>query len=291
MLEILSTVSFPFGLSNCNVVPEAPKREQFLKPLCSICITHFNDGSTIRQSLNSIVNQVDANYEIVVVDQRSTDGSRQILQEYADKGLVRVFDMQTRNRGLGRQIAFEKAEGDYVIASVNLDDCYEPIFAQILQSYRRLFQGKVAIFGSLEVASREVLQKIGGWRSLQWGEDIEHWARAAKIDAFVRVPDVKVTNTTRPFGRGRNRWQILKYRYEMMRDLRRVGRHRWDKVVDSPTMIGKASMLFLMMAGTVGAYLESQYRDPWNNSFKISDYTYSGNPLAGGEATTLRAVG
>jgi len=231
--------------------------------------------STIKDSLDSILNQIDRSFEVVVVDQKSNDGSRQILQEYADAGKIRLFDMKTRNRGLGRQLAFEKSLGEYVIASVALDIFYKPVFKQLLESYQNFFDGKVVLFGNLEMSRRDVIEKIGGWRDLQWGEDIEHWARAAKAGLLIIVQDVTVTDWIRPFGRGRTRWGTVKYRYEMMRDLRRIGRHSWDKVADSPTLAGKVAMFLLMIAGTVGSAFKKSYPDPWNNSFKLSDYIYT----------------
>jgi len=247
-----------------------------MKPVCSICITHFNDAPTIRQSLDTILNQVDERFEVVIADQRSTDGSRSILQEYADRGRIRVIDMQARNRGLGRQVAFEHSVGEYVIASIALDFFYRPIFTKLLRAYQEIFEGKVVRWDMLELSRRDVLEKIGGWRDFQWGEDIEHWARAAKAGLFVVVPRPPVADWTKPFGRGRSQWGVAKYRYEMMRDLRRMGRHRWDKVTDSPHLAGKAAMFALMIAGTVGASFKKAYHDPWNNSFRLSDYNYEG---------------
>jgi hypothetical protein len=186
-----------------------------------------------------------------------------------------LFDMQTRNRGLGRQLAFEKSLGEYTIASIALDTVYKPIFKQLLRAYQNLFNGKIVRFDTLEISRKDIIEEIGGWRDFQWGEDIEHWARAARAGLFVEVRDISVAERTRPFGRGRNRWGTMKYRYEMMRDLRRMGRHRWDKVVDSPNLWGKAAMFLLMVAGSVGAGLKKSYRDPWNNLFRMSDYEYA----------------
>jgi len=229
---------------------------------------------TIRQSLDGILNQIDNSFEVVVVDQRSTDGSKEVLREYADAGRIKLFEMQLRNRGRGRQLAFEKSTGEYIIASVDLDIFYKPVFNRLLGVYRNLFDGKVVRFGTPEVSRRDVIEMIGGWRDLQWGEDIEHWSRAAKAGVFVMVTGLVVADWIRPYGRSRSRLNTIVYRYEMMRDLGRMGRHKWDKVVDSPTPWGKLAMLSLMIAGTIGAAFKRSYRDPWNNSFRLSDYTY-----------------
>jgi glycosyltransferase involved in cell wall biosynthesis len=263
-------------VANLSPHPDVATQRGVVKPFCSICITHLNDFPTVKQSLESLLNQIDDSFEVVVVDQGSDDGSERILRQYADAGRIQLFEMQTRNRGLGRQLAFQKSRGNYIISHVDLDIFYKPILKRLLDWYRDAFEGKLVMFGSLQLSSRGVIETIGGWRDLQWGEDIEQWARAAKSGLFVDVKGVSVADWTRPFGRGRSRWGTLKYRYEMMRDLRRMGRHRWDKVKDSPTVGGKVVMFMLMVGGTIGSLRKEQYRDPWNNLFTLSDYAYQG---------------
>jgi glycosyltransferase involved in cell wall biosynthesis len=56
-----------------------------LKPIYSICITNYNSASSTKQSLESILTQLDKRFEIIVVDNRSTDGSLEILKEYQKK--------------------------------------------------------------------------------------------------------------------------------------------------------------------------------------------------------------
>ena len=106
------------------------------QPKYSVCITQYNDAPTLRRSIDAVLNQVDENFEVVVVDQRSTDGSRQILQEYADKGKIRLFDMRVRNRGLGRESAFEGSRGRYIISGMDTDDLAIPgRLARLLDFY------------------------------------------------------------------------------------------------------------------------------------------------------------
>jgi glycosyltransferase involved in cell wall biosynthesis len=162
-----------------------------LKPFYSVCITHFNNVLTVRQSLESILNQIDQDFEVVVVDQRSTDGSRQILQEYADGGKIRLFDMQVRNRGLGRQFAFEKSIGQYVIANVDTDDVYNAALPNLVAIYRERCNGFVMRVrssqhrkGAVTIATRDAINQVGGWRRLNYFEEVDLWLRAIKTNRF-----------------------------------------------------------------------------------------------------------
>lgn len=54
-------------------------------PLISIVVAVYNRAGTLRQCLESIVNQSLSNIEVIVIDGGSTDGSVEIIREYEDK--------------------------------------------------------------------------------------------------------------------------------------------------------------------------------------------------------------
>jgi len=97
----------------------------------------------VRGSLDSVLNQLDDRFEVIVVDQNSTDGSRRILERYAQKGAISLYHQKVRNRGLGRQLAFEKSSGDYIIANIDMDDVCAPTLGSYLKMYHELAEGKV----------------------------------------------------------------------------------------------------------------------------------------------------
>ena len=56
-----------------------------MRPTYSICITHYNNAPVIERALERIVSQTDDDFEIIVADNMSNDGSEKVLQEYAKK--------------------------------------------------------------------------------------------------------------------------------------------------------------------------------------------------------------
>jgi glycosyltransferase involved in cell wall biosynthesis len=72
--------------------------------LVSVVFTSYNHQKYLKQALDSIVNQTYSNIEIIVVDDNSTDGSRQILKDYEDNPKVNLH-------------LLEKNTGSYVKAS------------------------------------------------------------------------------------------------------------------------------------------------------------------------------
>jgi len=100
----------------------------------SVVIPVYNERDTVSMIVDR-VQAVDVDKEIIIVDDYSTDGTREVLVEIESRhSNVRVF-YQDRNRGKGRALrtGFEKAQGDYVIIQ-DADLEYDP------QDYHKLLQ-------------------------------------------------------------------------------------------------------------------------------------------------------
>lgn len=93
--------------------------------LVSVIITAYNYGRYIERAIRSAMSQsLDKNsYEIIVVDDASTDETQQILQNYKDD--VRLIALE-KNVGLAhaRNIGIQKARGQYVIF-LDADDYFQ----------------------------------------------------------------------------------------------------------------------------------------------------------------------
>jgi glycosyltransferase involved in cell wall biosynthesis len=91
----------------------------------SVVIPVYNESSTIRELVRQ-VQAVDLEKEILIVDDGSTDGTREILREMDGRGGVRVF-FQPRNQGKGAAVAtgFRYALGDVVVVQ-DADLEYDP---------------------------------------------------------------------------------------------------------------------------------------------------------------------
>ena len=54
------------------------------EPLISVIMPVYNEEQYIEASLNSILNQTEKNYELIVLDDHSTDATVRIISRYAD---------------------------------------------------------------------------------------------------------------------------------------------------------------------------------------------------------------
>lgn len=82
----------------------------------SIIVTAFNSEKFVRSSLDSIYDSDLKDYEVILVDDGSTDNTKNILAEYVDKNSNTRLLINARNYGIpiSRNRALLIAEGEYI---------------------------------------------------------------------------------------------------------------------------------------------------------------------------------
>lgn len=97
------------------------------QPRVTIGITCFNAQDTIARCLESAVMQTWPDLEILIVDDRSTDGSVDEIRRWCERdGRVRLVEHRTNaGAGAARQTLLEQSTGDYVVFFDD-DDVSEP---------------------------------------------------------------------------------------------------------------------------------------------------------------------
>ena len=93
---------------------------------CSIIIPIYNAELTLKRCLDSILAQTYSNFELILVDDGSTDHSPAIIDEYATRD-PRMIAIHKQNGGVSsaRNAGLEVASG-YYIAFVDADDEVRP---------------------------------------------------------------------------------------------------------------------------------------------------------------------
>ena len=89
----------------------------------SIIIPAYNSEKFIKRCLDSVINQIYKNLEIIVIDDASKDNTKQIIKEYAEKdNRIRPF-YSSENKGVSfsRNIGLKASTGEYIMF-VDSDD-------------------------------------------------------------------------------------------------------------------------------------------------------------------------
>lgn len=88
----------------------------------SVIVAVYNTEKYVEKCLNALLNQTYQNLEIIVVEDGSTDNSKEVLKKYADNKKIKII-YNKKNSGLSysRNVGLENATGDY-IGYIDSDD-------------------------------------------------------------------------------------------------------------------------------------------------------------------------
>lgn len=116
-------------------------------PAINIIVPVYNVEKYLQQCLEAILNQTFQEWECIIVDDGSTDGSGQICDQYA--GLDPRFEVIHKPNGglsMARNTALDKAKGEY-IAFIDSDDWPEPHYLEILHNLIKKHEADVVQCG------------------------------------------------------------------------------------------------------------------------------------------------
>jgi len=84
-------------------------------PRVSVYITNHNYGRYLEQAIQSVLNQTLRDFELIIVDDGSTDDSREIISRYAGRERVRAVFQERRGLNASNNVALRQARGRYFI--------------------------------------------------------------------------------------------------------------------------------------------------------------------------------
>lgn len=118
--------------------------KNYLDGLVSIIIPVYNAERFLERTLNSVLAQTYKEFEVILVDDRSTDKSAQIIAKYAALHPEIKYHLQEKNMGaaVARNTALEMAKGRFV-AFLDSDDEWYP---EKLESQLKLLKEKNMFF-------------------------------------------------------------------------------------------------------------------------------------------------
>ena len=113
-------------------------------PKVSVIVPVYNVEEYLEEGLNSLVNQSFDDYEIICVDDCSTDSSLKILKDFANKnGKIKVIELpENKGQGYARNIGLASASGEYIYF-FDPDDILEQNALGILYNEAKKFDAEV----------------------------------------------------------------------------------------------------------------------------------------------------
>ena len=128
-------------------------------PKISVIIPIYNVEDYLAKCIDSVLAQSFTDYEIVLVDDGSTDGSGEIAAAYAAKhACIRLLTQENGGLGAARNTGIKVATGEYLLF-VDSDDAIEPNTLQVLMDTVAQTRADLVIFDFLLVDEQGNLVK------------------------------------------------------------------------------------------------------------------------------------
>ncbi|MDD3050798.1 MAG: glycosyltransferase family 2 protein [Candidatus Cloacimonetes bacterium] len=95
------------------------KKEMFF----SVIVPCFNAHKTIERAIDSVLNQSYQNFELILIDDKSTDNTLEIVGKYSDPRIRLIKLNQNSGPSVARNTGWNMAKGDF-IAFLDADDIW-----------------------------------------------------------------------------------------------------------------------------------------------------------------------
>ncbi len=210
----------------------------------SVIIPAYNAEDTIKETINSVLNQTFTDFELIVVNDGSQDSTLEVISSISDSR-IRVFSYSNAGLAATRNRGISQARGEY-ISFIDADDLWTPdkLEAQLAalktstqaavayswtdwidesgqflrpgghinwngNVYSQLLLRDFVESGSNPLIHREALTQVGGFdESLVAVEDWDMWLRLAAHYEFVCVPSPQILYRVSPNSMSTNVWKM-----------------------------------------------------------------------------------
>ena len=183
------------------------ENEPTRSPLVTVVIPTFDRARLLSRSISSVIAQTFSNWELIVVDDGSTDDTAAIVRQWQNEcPTIRYIRQDNQGVGAARNLGVSEARGFY-IACLDSDDEYLPIHLetrlsllkkhnldfvqggfrpdkkqQVVDFYSpsRLISIEECVIGGTIMGKRSAFLALGGFCRLNYGEDLDLWKRAQR---------------------------------------------------------------------------------------------------------------
>ena len=117
------------------------------RPLISVCMPVYNRREYISECIKSVLNQTFSNFEFIIVDDGSTDGTTDLIQEFKDERIRLIKSKHDYIASCNKML--DEARGKYV-ARMDSDDIMMPDRLEFQYNYMESHPEVDILGGSIE---------------------------------------------------------------------------------------------------------------------------------------------
>lgn len=133
-----------------------------MNKLVSVIIPTYNRANIIKDAIETVLNQTYQNFEIIVVDDGSTDKTEKVVKSFNDSRIRYIYQPNSGKPSVARNLGINSSKGDFV-AFLDSDDLWHP---QMLEKHVEVLNANAKLGFTTDWSSyrtfdgKEIFQKI-----------------------------------------------------------------------------------------------------------------------------------
>lgn len=114
--------------------------EAFSSPKITVIVPLYNKVKEVERALRSILSQTISEYELLIIDGGSTDGSLDVIAPYLEDSRVQLLHQKSKGLPAARNEAIAHARGE-LIAFLDADDEWHPDYLETIVRLYNTYPG------------------------------------------------------------------------------------------------------------------------------------------------------
>lgn len=147
---IRSTLLVKSTKNKITTVGTFPKYFKKSNPKVSIILPNFNHQKYLGISITSVLAQNYPNFELIIVDDGSTDNSKQVLQEFKNNLRIKILMVDHVGLWAALNTGFDHAEGD-LFTWTSADNSMEPSAVKLLAESFNLYPNAGLMYSNYQI--------------------------------------------------------------------------------------------------------------------------------------------
>lgn len=225
-------------------------------------------SDTVESSIRSIYRHTDEQYEILVVDGGSEDGSLEILRDLEDElERLRIIVNDTGELSDDRNVGVTEAIGSHVLLQMDTDDVYGKGIRDFVKIYDSIYQVREEPFylkgNNINIGKRDFLLEYGPYRpGLNRGEDHDLWRRLFASEDIIWLEHQAISESIgydqSMLDRARER--VDRFRTDLITGVEPVSIAKW--ILSERSNINMVYDLLILCVLSFATSLDKQYTLP-----------------------------
>lgn len=166
----------------------------------SVIVPVYNTQDYLKECIDSVLNQSLTDFELICIDDGSTDGSLEILKDYENDPKVHIISQENKGLGVARNVGLNIAQGDYVLF-LDSDDYLKSDVLEKLYNEADENNLDLILFKIINFNAKTRKQFNSEYFDMKFLRDIVKDEIFSWVQVKDRIFDISVTATSKLFKR------------------------------------------------------------------------------------------